>query len=128
MSAFPEGAGGHRRARRHRRRVDRASPDRARLGRHRRHRQVGHPDRHRLDGACLGLLLRDQPRLPDLLDDALLGFFEKMGHYARIGGIEVARVGDDERMDEIRRKVDSGKAFGTRVRLMDPPRSRRSSR
>jgi glycine cleavage system aminomethyltransferase T/glycine/D-amino acid oxidase-like deaminating enzyme len=47
-------------------------------------------------------------------------FYEKMGHYARIGGIEVARVGDDERMDEIRRKVDSGKAFGTRVRLMEP--------
>ena len=47
-------------------------------------------------------------------------FFEKMGHYARIGGIEVARVGDDERMNEIRRKVDSGKAFGTRVRLMEP--------
>ena len=49
-----------------------------------------------------------------------IDFFEKMGHYARIGGIEVARVGDDVRMDEIRRKVDSGKAFGTRVRLMDP--------
>ena len=47
-------------------------------------------------------------------------FFEKMGHYARIGGIEVARVGDDERMAEIKRKVDSGKAFGTRVRLMEP--------
>lgn len=47
-------------------------------------------------------------------------FYEKMGHYARIGGIEVARVGDDERMNEIRRKVDSGKAFGTRVRLMEP--------
>jgi glycine cleavage system aminomethyltransferase T/glycine/D-amino acid oxidase-like deaminating enzyme len=47
-------------------------------------------------------------------------FFEKMGHYARIGGIEVARVGDDARMNEIRRKVDSGKAFGTRVRLMEP--------
>ena len=49
-----------------------------------------------------------------------IDFFEKMGHYARIGGIEVARVGDDVRMDEIKRKVDSGKAFGTRVRLMDP--------
>ena len=49
-----------------------------------------------------------------------IDFFEKMGHYARIGGIEVARVGDDARMDEIRRKVDSGKAFGTRARLMDP--------
>ena len=47
-------------------------------------------------------------------------FYEKMGHYARIGGIEVARVGDDARMDEIRRKVDSGKAFGTRVRLIEP--------
>ncbi len=47
-------------------------------------------------------------------------FFEKMGHYARVGGIEVARVGDDARMNEIRRKVDSGKAFGTRVRLMEP--------
>jgi len=49
-----------------------------------------------------------------------IDFFEKMGHYARIGGIEVARVGDNARMDEIRRKVDSGKAFGTRARLMDP--------
>jgi glycine cleavage system aminomethyltransferase T/glycine/D-amino acid oxidase-like deaminating enzyme len=47
-------------------------------------------------------------------------FFEKMGHYARIGGIEVARVGDDVRMNEIRRKIDSGKAFGTRARLMEP--------
>jgi glycine cleavage system aminomethyltransferase T/glycine/D-amino acid oxidase-like deaminating enzyme len=49
-----------------------------------------------------------------------IDFYEKMGHYARIGGIEVARVGDDARMDEIRRKVDSGKAFGTRARLMEP--------
>ncbi|MBP0440754.1 GcvT family protein [Tianweitania sediminis] len=47
-------------------------------------------------------------------------FYEKMGHYARVGGIEVARVGDDARMDEIRRKVASGKAFGTRARLMEP--------
>ncbi|MFO1106260.1 MAG: FAD-dependent oxidoreductase [Amaricoccus sp.] len=47
-------------------------------------------------------------------------FYEKMGHYARIGGIEVARVGDDERMNELRRKVDSGRAFGTRARLMEP--------
>ncbi|MET0258444.1 MAG: FAD-dependent oxidoreductase, partial [Methylobacterium sp.] len=44
----------------------------------------------------------------------------KMGHYARVGGLEVARVGDDARMDEIRRKVSSGKAFGTRVRLIEP--------
>ncbi|HRO11118.1 FAD-dependent oxidoreductase [Amaricoccus sp.] len=47
-------------------------------------------------------------------------FYERLGHYARIGGIEVARVGDDERMAEIRRKVDSGKAFGTRARLIEP--------
>ena len=49
-----------------------------------------------------------------------IAFFDKMGHYARVGGIEVARVGDDERMKEIRRKVSSGKAFGTRARLMEP--------
>jgi glycine cleavage system aminomethyltransferase T/glycine/D-amino acid oxidase-like deaminating enzyme len=49
-----------------------------------------------------------------------MDFFENMGHYARIGGIEVARVGDDTRMDELKRKVASGKAFGTRVRLMEP--------
>jgi len=49
-----------------------------------------------------------------------IDFFEKMGHYARIGGIEVARVGDDVRMDELKRKVASGKAFGTRARLIEP--------
>ena len=49
-----------------------------------------------------------------------IDFYEKMGHYARIGGIEVARTDNDGRMDEIRRKVASGKAFGTRTRLMDP--------
>ena len=48
-------------------------------------------------------------------------FYEKIGHYARIGVIEVARVGDDARMDEIKRKVNSGKAFGTRVRLLELP-------
>ncbi len=49
-----------------------------------------------------------------------IDFFEKMGHYARVGGIEVARVGDDARMAEIKRKVASGKAFGTRARLIEP--------
>ncbi|OQM77473.1 GcvT family protein [Manganibacter manganicus] len=49
-----------------------------------------------------------------------IDFYEKMGHYARIGGLEVARVGDDGRMDEIKRKVASAKAFGTRARLVDP--------
>ncbi|MCH8553199.1 MAG: FAD-dependent oxidoreductase [Natronospirillum sp.] len=45
-------------------------------------------------------------------------FFTKMGHYERIGGLEVARVGDDGRMDELKRKVASGKAFGTNVSLI----------
>ena len=49
-----------------------------------------------------------------------IDFYEKMGHYARIGGLEVARVGDDGRMDEIKRKVASAKAFGTRARLIEP--------
>ncbi|WP_420332113.1 GcvT family protein [Roseibium sp.] len=47
-------------------------------------------------------------------------FFDKMGHYARVGGLEVARTGDDTWMEEIKRKVTSGKAFGTNVRLVDP--------
>ena len=49
-----------------------------------------------------------------------IDFYEKLGHYARIGGLEVARVGDEVRMDEIRRKCDSAKAFGTRARLIEP--------
>jgi glycine cleavage system aminomethyltransferase T/glycine/D-amino acid oxidase-like deaminating enzyme len=49
-----------------------------------------------------------------------IDFFERMGHYAKVGGLEVARVGDDARMDEIKRKVASGKAFGTGVRLVGP--------
>jgi glycine cleavage system aminomethyltransferase T/glycine/D-amino acid oxidase-like deaminating enzyme len=49
-----------------------------------------------------------------------IDLYKRMGHYARIGGLEVARVGDDVRMNEIRRKTDSAKAFGTRARLIDP--------
>lgn len=49
-----------------------------------------------------------------------IDFYEKMGHYARIGGLEVARSGDDGRMDEIKRKIASAKAFGTRARLIEP--------
>lgn len=49
-----------------------------------------------------------------------IDFFEKRGRYAKVGGLEVARVGDDGRMDEIKRKVASAKAFGTRARLIDP--------
>ncbi|VDC20439.1 GcvT family protein [Pseudogemmobacter humi] len=49
-----------------------------------------------------------------------IDFFEKLGHYARVGGLEVARVGDDARMNELKRKVASGKAFGTRASMISP--------
>ena len=49
-----------------------------------------------------------------------IDFYEKMGHYARIGGLEVARTGDDTWMEEIKRKLTSAKAFGTRARLIGP--------
>ena len=49
-----------------------------------------------------------------------IDFFEKMGRYAKVGGFEIARVGDDARMDELKRKVASGKAFGTGARLVSP--------
>lgn len=45
-------------------------------------------------------------------------FFDKLGHYERIGGLEVARVDDDARMEELKRKVTSGKAFGTRAEMI----------
>nr|MBX2824094.1 FAD-dependent oxidoreductase [Gammaproteobacteria bacterium] len=47
-----------------------------------------------------------------------IDFYEQRGHYARVGGLEVARVGDDERMIELQRKVGSGKAFGTNARMI----------
>ena len=47
-------------------------------------------------------------------------FYERLGHYAKVGGIEVARLGDDARMTELKRKVASGKAFGTRARMISP--------
>ncbi len=47
-----------------------------------------------------------------------IDFYEKMGRYAKVGGLEVARVGDDDRMMELQRKVASGKAFGTRARMI----------
>lgn len=47
-----------------------------------------------------------------------IDFFEKMGRYERIGGLEVARVGDDERMVELKRRVTSGRAFGSRVEMI----------
>ncbi|WP_018688364.1 GcvT family protein [Ahrensia kielensis] len=47
-----------------------------------------------------------------------IDFFSKRGRYAKVGGLEVARVGDDERMIELKRKVTSGKAFGTRAEMI----------
>jgi len=47
-----------------------------------------------------------------------IDFYEKMGRYEKVGGLEVARVGDDDRMAELKRKVGSGKAFGTRARMI----------
>lgn len=47
-----------------------------------------------------------------------MDFYEKLGHYKRIGGIEVARVGDDMRMQELKRRIDSSKAFGTNASLI----------
>ena len=45
-------------------------------------------------------------------------FYEARGNYVRIGGLEVARVGDDARMLELKRKVGQGKAYGTRASLI----------
>ena len=47
-----------------------------------------------------------------------IDFYEKLGRYEKVGGLEVARVGDDERMGELKRKVASGKAFGTNARMI----------
>jgi glycine cleavage system aminomethyltransferase T/glycine/D-amino acid oxidase-like deaminating enzyme len=47
-------------------------------------------------------------------------FYEKLGRYARVGGFEVARHDDDARMEELKRKVSSGRAFGNNVSLVSP--------
>lgn len=47
-----------------------------------------------------------------------IDFYEKMGRYAKVGGLEVARVDDDARMDELKRRVSVGKAFGNRVQMI----------
>lgn len=49
-----------------------------------------------------------------------MDFYEKMGHYARIGGIEVVRNGDTERLEEEKRRIDTGKIFGTNLSMMTP--------
>jgi glycine cleavage system aminomethyltransferase T/glycine/D-amino acid oxidase-like deaminating enzyme len=45
-------------------------------------------------------------------------FYEDNGFFLKKGGLEICRVGDDERWEELKRKVASGKAFGTNVCLI----------
>ncbi|ATG48896.1 dehydrogenase [Celeribacter ethanolicus] len=49
-----------------------------------------------------------------------MDFYEKMGHYSRIGGLEVCRVGDDDRLTELKRRCDSARAFGANVKMITP--------
>ena len=42
-------------------------------------------------------------------------FYEDNGFFLKKGGLEICRKDDDERWEEIKRKVASGKAFGTNV-------------
>ncbi|WP_165857032.1 GcvT family protein [Marinobacter sp. JSM 1782161] len=51
-------------------------------------------------------------------------FYAKRGNYLQKGGMEVAHVDDPERMDELRRKVASGKAFGSNVSLITPSQAK----
>jgi len=45
-------------------------------------------------------------------------FYEENGFFLKKGGLEICRKGDDERWEELKRKVESGKSFGTNVRLI----------
>ncbi|GGE61807.1 GcvT family protein [Actibacterium pelagium] len=47
-----------------------------------------------------------------------MNFYEEMGHYSRIGGLEVVRNGDDVRLAEVRRRIDSGRAFGADLKMI----------
>ena len=45
-------------------------------------------------------------------------FYDENGYFLKRGGMEICRKDDDERWEELKRKVGSGKAFGTNVRLI----------
>ena len=45
-------------------------------------------------------------------------FYKARGNFIEIGGMEVARKGDHAQMQELLRKVASGKAFGTNARMI----------
>jgi len=47
-------------------------------------------------------------------------FYDDNGFFTKRGGMEVCRVDDDVLWEELKRKVGSGKAFGTSVRLISP--------
>ena len=45
-------------------------------------------------------------------------FYEDHGFFLKKGGLEICRKDDDARWEELKRKVSSGKAFGTNVSLI----------
>ena len=45
-------------------------------------------------------------------------FYEDNGFFLKKGGLEICRTDDDARWEELKRKVSSGKAFGTNVSLI----------
>lgn len=45
-------------------------------------------------------------------------FYEDNGFFLKKGGLEICRKDDDARWEELKRKVESGKSFGTNVRLI----------
>ena len=45
-------------------------------------------------------------------------FYEDNGFFLKKGGLEICRKDDDARWEELKRKVASGKAFGTNIRLI----------
>ncbi len=47
-------------------------------------------------------------------------FYEDNGFFTKRGGLEICRTDNDVLWEELKRKVGSGKAFGTNVRLISP--------
>ena len=45
-------------------------------------------------------------------------FYEDNGFFLKKGGLEICRKDDEARWEELKRKVSSGKAFGSNVRLI----------
>src|SRR5260221_6165330 len=49
-----------------------------------------------------------------------IDFYENMGHYARIGGLEVALAGHDRRIDDMQAKNASATALARHAPLIEP--------